>query len=205
MKYSKLDLGEIEAIVNKLGGMEGVNRFLSDEAVIQTIEPSLKIWKTIKLGVGHKNIDGIIEALRQRKVDNIDYILSENFKITSQMMEVDLVKISGAELGFQHCGEVRDIHSRAYKLGLQLCPTDVAAQVMLQATEEEINTECWGVVASERVRSGYRNSGGSSTFWCLGFGFGNPMRFDRRLILHDVGHGYRQEGHVNWVFMKPRK
>ena len=29
MKYGELNLGQIEAIVNKLGGMEGVQRFLS--------------------------------------------------------------------------------------------------------------------------------------------------------------------------------
>ncbi|MFA5942313.1 MAG: hypothetical protein WC798_01430, partial [Candidatus Paceibacterota bacterium] len=31
MKYSKMDWGTMEAIVNKLGGMEGVERFLRDE------------------------------------------------------------------------------------------------------------------------------------------------------------------------------
>ncbi len=36
MKYGKLDLGQIEAIVNKLGGMDGVQRFLSDELIVIT-------------------------------------------------------------------------------------------------------------------------------------------------------------------------
>lgn len=31
MKYSKMDWGTMEAVVNKLGGMEGVERFLRDE------------------------------------------------------------------------------------------------------------------------------------------------------------------------------
>ena len=35
MKYGKLTLGQVEAVVNKLGGMEGVKRFLSGETVIQ--------------------------------------------------------------------------------------------------------------------------------------------------------------------------
>ncbi len=34
MKYSKLDLGKIEAIVNKLGGYEGVHQFLSGETCV---------------------------------------------------------------------------------------------------------------------------------------------------------------------------
>lgn len=42
MKYGKLDLGQIEAIVNKLGGMDGVKRFLSGELVIQVKESAKK-------------------------------------------------------------------------------------------------------------------------------------------------------------------
>ncbi len=34
VKYSELNLGQIEAIVNKLGGMEGVQRFLSGKVEI---------------------------------------------------------------------------------------------------------------------------------------------------------------------------
>lgn len=38
MKYPKLDLGRIEAIVNKLGGMEGVEKFLRDEMIVSAPE-----------------------------------------------------------------------------------------------------------------------------------------------------------------------
>jgi len=38
MKYSNLDLGTIEAVVNKLGGMEGVQRFLRGEISVTGIE-----------------------------------------------------------------------------------------------------------------------------------------------------------------------
>lgn len=43
MKYSKLDLGQIEAVANKLGGMDGVKRFLQDdfESVVLRNLPSL--------------------------------------------------------------------------------------------------------------------------------------------------------------------
>lgn len=35
MKYGELNLGQIEAIVNKLGGMDGVRRFLSGELMVE--------------------------------------------------------------------------------------------------------------------------------------------------------------------------
>ncbi len=37
MKYGELNLGQVEAIVNKLGGMEGVQRFLSGESVVKMV------------------------------------------------------------------------------------------------------------------------------------------------------------------------
>lgn len=37
MKYSKLDLGTIEAVVNKLGGMEGVQKFLRGELMVSEV------------------------------------------------------------------------------------------------------------------------------------------------------------------------
>ncbi len=38
MKYGELKLEQVEAIVNKLGGMDGVQRFLSGELVVKTSE-----------------------------------------------------------------------------------------------------------------------------------------------------------------------
>lgn len=61
MKYGELNLGQIEAIVNKLGGMEGVQRFLRDEVEIVVnktaesnftvvIDYGLSLSEMIKLG-----------------------------------------------------------------------------------------------------------------------------------------------------------
>lgn len=37
MKYNNLDPGTIEAVVNKLGGVDGVRRFLSGQIVVQAV------------------------------------------------------------------------------------------------------------------------------------------------------------------------
>jgi len=42
MKYGDLNLGQIEAVVNKLGGMEGVKKFLRDELIVS--EPT-RSWR----------------------------------------------------------------------------------------------------------------------------------------------------------------
>ena len=71
MKYSKLDLGTIEAIVNKLGGMEGVKRFLRGDTEVMIknhiincdIDPYLpdgwEIEEHIKGGEFHWNLDNV--------------------------------------------------------------------------------------------------------------------------------------------------
>jgi hypothetical protein len=38
MKYGELNLGQVEAIVNRLGGMDGVQRFLSGESMVKMVE-----------------------------------------------------------------------------------------------------------------------------------------------------------------------
>ena len=52
MKYSKLDLGTMEAIINKLGGMEGARKFLREDTE-KCVEPiSFRIGRWL-LGNGY--------------------------------------------------------------------------------------------------------------------------------------------------------
>ena len=39
MKYATLELGTVEAVFNKLGGMDGAKRFLADELTLVPKEP----------------------------------------------------------------------------------------------------------------------------------------------------------------------
>jgi hypothetical protein len=68
MKYTSLDLGTIEAVVNKLGGMEGVRRFLCGELSLNI--PQFATWKTVKIGV-HKNLGAITTMLTKFKVSDL--------------------------------------------------------------------------------------------------------------------------------------
>ena len=48
MKYPKLDLGKIEAMVNKLGGMEGVQEFLSGKTIVISKEKTVPFEQVFK-------------------------------------------------------------------------------------------------------------------------------------------------------------
>ncbi len=51
MKYGEINLGQVEAIINKLGGEQDALRFLRGELVVSTAKPiEMPVWKTVKLG-----------------------------------------------------------------------------------------------------------------------------------------------------------
>lgn len=77
MKYGELNLGQVEAIVNKLGGMEGVQRFLSGLVVV---------------------VASVLRINRKKTFDPVGFI-GKGWKITEQderslaLTEVDLSKV----------------------------------------------------------------------------------------------------------------
>lgn len=78
MKYGELNLGQIEAIVNKLGGMEGVQRFLagSIEVVVKKI---LTLVTTVRIAAGGRFV--VAEKFRIGETDGVKIAwLGDNFK-----------------------------------------------------------------------------------------------------------------------------
>jgi len=143
MKYAKLDLGTIEAVINKLGGMEGVERFLRDELVVKMPERVWKTWMTIKLGT-LKNVEEIRQALKVGG-NNIgdwanDILGKPAFTVSETEQAVELVNVSVEELGFKQGACYADICKRALELGLDLCPAEVGPQLRLQWKDQSKGT-----------------------------------------------------------------
>jgi hypothetical protein len=139
MKYSKLNLGQIEAIINKLGGEEGVQRFLSGKTYVT--ERKFSVWKTIKLGL-HKTKEEYFSALKESKVTLIvgvkEAIETENFSISQTVREINLVAVCPHHLGFFETTTVAEFHKRAISLGLSLCPPEVALALRLEYLQQPI-------------------------------------------------------------------
>lgn len=133
MKYGKLNLGQIEAVVNKMGGMEGIHKFLSGETIIIP-NPRLKIWRRIEIG-GMKDKEYYLALLKENNIR-----ISEGAKQMIKRMdfekekerEVDLVKISVGQLGCRESGRLEEIYKNASKFGLELCPFQTALELCLQ-------------------------------------------------------------------------
>jgi len=56
MKYASLELGTVEAVFNKLGGMDGAKRFLADEFTLVPKEPKklLQLMLTVSVAGAEK-------------------------------------------------------------------------------------------------------------------------------------------------------
>ena len=163
-------------------------------------KPSLKldIFKTIRLGTGLKTADDFRKSLEGNgnRISNWanDILGKPEFFVTDKEMEVDLVVVSVAELGFRKGARRDQIYDRAKELGLQLCPPDVGPQLRLQYADQPMNE--WLLIGMEPIRfsGGYlgvfRVVHGGGGLWLYGYG-------DYPGSVWDAGD--------RWVFVRPRK
>jgi hypothetical protein len=140
MKYSSMDWGTMEAVVNRLGGMDGVQRFLSGELIVSVATKVWKTWKKIKLGTGLKDADDFRKALKEADCNisdcGNDILGKPAFMVAPKETEIELVVVSVAELGFKDGATRADIYKRAQELGLDLCPNEVGPQLRLQYKDQ---------------------------------------------------------------------
>jgi len=140
MKYGEVTLGQMEAIVNKLGGMDGVRRFLSGDTIVTVAERVFPAWKTITLGTSLRTADEFRGALKSNGFHIGDWgndILDKPaFTTAPKETEVDLVVVSVAELGFKNGATRLEIYERSQELGLELCPAEVGPQLRLQYKDQ---------------------------------------------------------------------
>lgn len=160
--------------------------------------PEFKVWKTIKLGTGFRNADDFRKALESggyRIGDWANDILGKPaFKVAAEKIEVDLVKVTVAELGFKDGARRDQIYERAKEIGLELCPDEVGPQLRLQYRDQPNNE--WILVGMESILDSggglevfYVRRGGSG-LWLFG-SWGDSGRF--------------WDADCRWVFVRPRK
>lgn len=104
--------------------------------------PELKVWKTIKLGVGPKTADDFRKAIKAggMKVGDWanDTLGKPEFVVVEKAMEVDLVKVTVAELGFKKGAQRDQIYTRAKEFGLELCPPEIGPRLRLHQPNGEL-------------------------------------------------------------------
>jgi len=101
---------------------------------------SWKVWKTIQIGTGLKTADEFRQTLKDGgfKISDWanDIMGKPGFSISSEKIELDLVVVSVADLGFPDGAKLDQIYKRAKSLGLALCPPEVGPQLRLQYKDQ---------------------------------------------------------------------
>ncbi len=194
-KHGDLTLNEVEAIVNKMGGIEAARRFLRNELVVKAVERSFKVFKTITLGL-HKTADAYRKALETDGYRIGDYAgqILKKIEVAQTETQVDLVVLTVAELGFKDGARRDAIYAKALEFGLQLCPAEVGPALCLVYKDQP---------RGEWLRIGMEPLAGSGGYLRV-FVVGNDDG-DRWLY---SSFGYPDDfwrAGDRWVFVAPRK
>lgn len=196
---ANLTVGQINAIVKKLGGEEEALRFLRGELMVKPVQPELKVFKTIKLGTnGLKTADDFRKAIKDKGMrigDYADDILGKPaFTVATEETEIDLVVVSVAELGFKNGATREQIYIRAKELGLDTCSAEVGPQLRLQYKNQPMSE--WLLIAMEPITA----SVGDLEVFCVyrdGIDFWLYSDFDDPALVWGPDD--------RWVFVLPRK
>ncbi|MDO8601899.1 MAG: hypothetical protein Q7R62_02110 [bacterium] len=124
-KYSELTRGQTEAIVNKLGGMEGVKRFLAGEldvVVKAAIAFIFTLWRMLTVGV-YQSVTDIRSALATAGMRLGDWAADILGKVTLPVTAetVEFGRTTVRELGFTKATKLRDILAAIKARGHKLC------------------------------------------------------------------------------------
>lgn len=149
MKYGELNLGQIEAVVNKLGGMDGVHRLLANELTIQAVASSWPVWKTITIG-------GVLPSELTGHLERHGFRLSQwaremtaKLSTAKKQHKVSLVRVAVKDLGFTEMPTTTELFARAKEKGLGLCPAEVGPHLRLALADQSRGDYFW--VAMEPI------------------------------------------------------
>ena len=98
-----------------------------------------QIWRKITLGT-YKGVDAYRRALDSAGIkigDAADEILGRpGFFYGTMKTDVELVRVSAADLGVETESSLADVYKRARQVGLQLCPAEVGPQLRLDYRDQ---------------------------------------------------------------------
>jgi hypothetical protein len=153
---------------------------------------------SVTLGT-HKTIDKLRKAIQSAGIrifgDDTNNILTQ-VSISPTKVQLDVVIVTGADLGFVYPVSRVSLYARALEMGLQLCPAEVGPQLRLQYPTSIQGNLC---IAMEPITSRHPH------YWMeLVFDVGDVGRSERAL---GTGEGRPDMGfcapNERWVFVQP--
>lgn len=144
---------ELAAEIRRNGGADrAVQALLREFQCDESSAPaSFPIWRTLQ--IGGKTKDQLIAEIEAAGMKIYDYARSmlakEAFTTSPSPIEIRLVRVTVAELGFKKGATTKNVWKRAQDLGLTLCPAEVGPHLRL-ADAEQVNGE-WYWIGMETI------------------------------------------------------
>ncbi len=153
------------------------------------------IFKTIILGV-YKTTKAYREALTNAGFRNDGWVddMLDNVQVSSSKIQLDLVSLSVANLGFKGSTRLDKIFARAKELGLELCSSEVGPALRLACPGQPYEEPLW--IAMEPISD---SEGGLRIFVV------DYVRFDRWLGSRYGNPDLLRSLDSRFVFVLPRK
>jgi len=162
MKYGEATMGQFEAVINKLGGMEGLKRFLSGELMVKAMENIFSVWKTLSIGGVSK--DELAKRLKDGGHSVSDWakdIMGKPaFKTSAEPHEISFVRLKVRDFGFIESPTTTELFARAKEQGLDLCEAEDGPHLRLALTDQPRGDWFW--VAMEPMAD---SDGGPRVFY----------------------------------------
>ncbi|MDO8466860.1 MAG: hypothetical protein Q7S83_01835 [bacterium] len=157
---------DLEVLRSELGEkITGLQQFCDriDQAIARVgeIKPircssALPVWKTLKLGT-HPSPEALRKAIigKKNRVSDWGNDILKKISVNPKEIEIDLVKMTVAQLGLPSGGTREQIYAEAKELGLDRCPAEVGPQLRLQYQDQPYGE--WILVGMEPISdsSGY--------------------------------------------------
>lgn len=161
MAKNNSTVDRIQAVWNKLGGEKGVTRLLNGELKLVEAQPrEFAVWKRVVLGIC-KTPDEYRTALKKagRRIGDWGDDILGRISCSQEEIDLDLVAMSVADLGFRGGARYEGLCAKAVELGLELCPAEVGPALRLQYGDQPKGQ--WLLIAMEAITD---RDGGRSIF-----------------------------------------
>jgi hypothetical protein len=136
-KYGDLTFNEVEALINKMGGIKAKNRFMQGE--LKLVETGFTqfgvfpIWERITLGMNSSAEEYLVAINSKKPIQKIEREILKQISVAQTPVEINLVRVNLKEdLEFQSDSRQSVIYSRAKHFGLEICPAEVLLVLALQ-------------------------------------------------------------------------
>ncbi len=149
-------------------------------------------WKTIKLGT-RPNVAALKRAIiaKKNRISPWGNDILDRISVSPKETEIDLVRLTVAELGLPKGGIREQIYEKAKELGLYPCPAEVGPQIRLQYQDQPSGE--WLLIGMEPIT----DSNGDPHVFYVGH-----VSVVRWLSARngDAGHFWSPES--RWVFVR---